>query len=170
MPSTRQDDAEEPDFTNSSETLRGRATHLSKLLEHYRRRWKLEYLVNLREQHRLSKGRETALEVKEGDVVLVEGERHTKRIFWKLGRVTSLIKGKDDVVRGAKLLLGNGQQLERPLQKLYPLETQIDHEQRNEVIKENDIKVTTPRTKRAAAAVAEQSFKLIDQFENEEEY
>ena len=62
--------------------------------------------------------------MKTGDVVLVFDE-NLKRGFWKLGRIESLIVGKDEVVRGAKVRVmtkGNPVYLNRPVQKLYPVE------------------------------------------------
>lgn len=41
------------------------------------------------------------------------------RNTWKLGVVSELIKGKDSIVRGAKLRTANGE-LERAVQHLYP--------------------------------------------------
>ena len=90
------------------------------------KRWKREYLLELREAHRYHRGAVNAAQIKVGDVVVV----HTSdqpRAFWRLGRVTKLVKGNDDRVRGAVLKVsGEGRQatmLERPIQLLYPLET-----------------------------------------------
>ncbi len=50
-----------------------------------------------------------------------------KRNHWKLGLVEELIEGKDGVIRGAKVRSSNkGKReiLNRPLQKLIPLELQ----------------------------------------------
>ena len=59
-----------------------------------------------------------------GDVVVIH-EDNKKRALWKLGRVVDLIKGKDGVVRGARAKTDSkysGGVIERPLQKLFPLE------------------------------------------------
>ena len=61
---------------------------------------------------------------KSGDVVVIH-EDNTKRALWKLGRVVDLIKGKDGVVRGARVKTNSrysGGVIDRPLQKLFPLE------------------------------------------------
>ena len=59
--------------------------------------------------------------VAEGDVVLVH-EDLQPRCQWKLACIERLIPGRDKVVRAAYLRLSNGSHLNRPLQKLYPLE------------------------------------------------
>ena len=59
-----------------------------------------------------------------GDVVVIH-EDNKKRVLWKLGRVVDLLRGKDGVVRGAKVKTDSkymGGIIERPLQKLFPLE------------------------------------------------
>ena len=61
-----------------------------------------------------------------GDVVIIH-EDGLHRGLWKLGRVESLFKGKDGLVRGAVVKSttpkkGNTTRLRRPLQRLYPLE------------------------------------------------
>ena len=61
---------------------------------------------------------------KVGDVVVIH-EDNTKRALWKLGRVVDLIKGKDGVIRGARVKTNSrysGGGIDRPLQKLFPLE------------------------------------------------
>ena len=60
-------------------------------------------------------------------VVVIIHEDGLHRGLWKLGRVESLIKGKDRLVRGAVVKStipknGNPTRLRRPLQRLYPLE------------------------------------------------
>jgi len=64
-------------------------------------------------------------EAKVGDVVVVH-EDNKKRHLWRLGRVTELLKGRDSVVRGARVKVAEKEKkptsIERPLQKLFPLE------------------------------------------------
>ena len=66
-----------------------------------------------------------------GDVVLIY-DANEKRGFWKPGIVQDIIVGKDGVVRGAsvrKMGRGKPETLNRPLQKLFPLEIACrDHE------------------------------------------
>ena len=92
-------------------------------LAHFWKRWRNEYLVNLREFHRAKAGR-VVREVQTGDVVTVY-EENKKRGEWKMAVVESLIRGKDNVVRGANVRViakGKPVRISRPVQKLYPIE------------------------------------------------
>ena len=87
-----------------------------------------EYLVELREVHHYAQKPTASHElVSVGDVVLMYDEDHP-RIFWKLAKVESLLKGSDGAVRGARVRVrrGNGfTVLNRPVQHLYPLEVNV---------------------------------------------
>ena len=111
--------------SHTPEVLTRRMKHLTIMLDHFWKRWKREYLVELREMHRYAQKPTTPHElVSVGDVVLVYEEGHP-RIFWKLAKVEGLLKGSDGAVRGAKVRVrsGNGFTiLKRPVQHLFPLE------------------------------------------------
>ena len=113
--------AEEPDENESSCSERFR--YLTVKLAHFWKRWRNEYLVNLREFHKAKAGR-VVKEVQTGDVVTVY-EENKKRGEWKMAVVESLIRGKDNVVRGANVRViakGKPVRISRPVQKLYPIE------------------------------------------------
>ena len=115
--------SEEEDF--SIETLndaRKREQYLSKVMAHYWYRWKREYLVDLQEYQRMQCRTRNRPEVNKGDVVTIENENNRNRLLWKLGKVEELIKGRDNVIRGARVQLADGNFIDRPLQKLFPLE------------------------------------------------
>ena len=102
--------------------------HLNKVLEHFWRRWKKEYLLELRESHRQAKHPPKGSKcgtIAVGDVVLVH-EEGKPRGFWKLAKVENLIKGADGLIRGATVRLHSADKrfslLRHPLQLLYPLE------------------------------------------------
>ena len=83
---------------------------MSTVLKHYWQCWEAEYLVDLREFHKMRKGQKgLPVDIKEGDIVSVQDEGRHNRILWKLGRVTKLIKGWDNVIGGAKIVLANKQ-------------------------------------------------------------
>jgi hypothetical protein len=89
--------------------------------EHAWQRWKMEYLHSLMEHHRVIKGENTCPEVEE--MISVVGEEKN-RAEWKRGKVVEaveLIKDKDNVVRGVKILT-KGHTIERPLSLVCPLE------------------------------------------------
>ena len=84
--------------------LRKRAMHLSKCKDAVWSRWTKEYINGLRELHNLNnKGKETSVKV--GNVVLIQNDERN-RGKWNVSIVVKLIKGKDGVVRAAKLRAG----------------------------------------------------------------
>ena len=100
--------------------------HLSNTLNHFWRRWRREYLAELRESHRhLLRKCQGSPHISIGDLVVVHDES-LPRGSWKLGRVRNLIVGRDGQTRGATVsVAGKNRQatyLNRPLQLLYPLE------------------------------------------------
>lgn len=68
--------------------------------------------------------------IKEGDIVLVQDDRFP-RLYWKIGRVLSLILGQDGkcrVVEVQTLSPGNRRTvLKRSPKMLYPIEVQNDN-------------------------------------------
>ena len=63
-----------------------------------------------------------------GDVVLVHQE-NTSRSSWKGGVIKKLIVGRDEKVRGAQVKIiakGKPVYIDRPVQKLYPLEVRAE--------------------------------------------
>ena len=98
-------------------TLTRRARQQRALIDHFRDRWKSEYLTALREYHRTTG--QTKQTIKEGDVVQIHDER--PRATWKLAVIRELIMGKDGMVRAAKLRTSHGETT-RPIARLYPLE------------------------------------------------
>ena len=107
-----------------NDSLNKRFSYLSRKLGHFWNRWRTEYLIDLREAHRESN--KSPVVISEGDVVLVQ-EEMVKRGMWKMAVVEKLIIGKDNQVRGAtirRVAKGKGKPeiIDRPIQKLFPLE------------------------------------------------
>ena len=88
-----------------------------------------------------------------GDVVLIH-DHIRKRNQWKMGVVTTLYPGKDGLVRSVTLRTSSGQELNRPIEKLYPMEIQEEEEE----IAPKDIS-TIKRPVRLAAVKAAQRIK-----------
>eukprot|EP00794_Sanderia_malayensis_P015458 gene15458-biopygen12863 len=123
---------DEEDYAGNSNTVNSRFLYLTRKLTHFWNRWRKEYLVDLRERHRQKKNQPSSVSV--GDIVLIY-EDNTKRGLWKTGIVEALIKGTDGVVRGAKVRKpgkGKPDVLNRPIQKLYPLEVESSQRNSNE--------------------------------------
>ena len=101
-----------------------RTKYVSNLLKHFWKRWANEYATELREYQKLKNINDETL-ISRNDVVLIVDDRQP-RIAWRVGRVTELIKGRDNVVRGAKVSSkteqGRLSTLRRPINKLVPLE------------------------------------------------
>ena len=99
--------------------LRKRAKFLLKCKDVMWKRWTAEYVRSLREIHRRAGGKQTH-HPQVGDVVIIQDDKRNRN-QWKLAIVTHLIKGRDDIVRAAKLKTSK-EVLERAVQHLYPLE------------------------------------------------
>jgi len=89
------------------------------ILRNYWKRWRNEYLCQLRTIHhnknKLSKS------VRIGDVVLIH-EDNRSRLLWRLAVVIQTYPGRDGRVRACDVRLGSRQVLKRPVQLLFPLE------------------------------------------------
>ncbi|CAG2184419.1 unnamed protein product [Mytilus edulis] len=111
---TEEDNNLNLDFTEANK----RFNHKVTLIEHFAKRWRMEYLTGLREFHRVA-GDQSA-HVKIGSVVQIMD--NSPRMMWKLAVIEDLITGKDGVVRAVKLRTPNGLITTRPIVKLVPLE------------------------------------------------
>jgi len=100
--------------------LTKRIVFTKKSKDQLRKRWISEYLYALEERKRKFGGGTDATP-KKGAVVLLKEETKNKSL-WKLGRVIGSIRGRDAVVRGLRLKLGNGSIVERPLQLVCDME------------------------------------------------
>ena len=163
----------DPDYGGTSVELSLRARYLNTLLDHYWQRWKREYLLELREQHRTSRknvvgdGKVVAV----GDIVVIY-DQGLPRGFWKLGCVEELITGSDEQCRGAFVRVKSGRSsrslLKRPVQHLYPLEVQCvasPHEREGSsppALDEQPVHIdtmTSSRPKRVASQIAQLKIK-----------
>ena len=115
----------EEDFNITSNHLTRRLTYPNRVLDEFWKRWRKEYLLELRDSHRYGGKTSDAITVGVGDIVLVHDDSKPRRC-WKLARVEELIVGRDGLTRGAVRRVastrGRRTVLRRPLQRLYPLE------------------------------------------------
>ena len=117
-----------------------------------------EYVKALRERHSLIYDSKIP-SLKEGEVVLIKGEERNWG-KWKIGIITNLITGRDNIVRAARLRAGKAY-LERAIQQLYPLELSCDVT--NERIQEQlNPEARAFRTRRRAAADATETVRIIE--------
>ena len=107
-------------YEETEKSLNNRVKYLNNLISHYEKRWKKEYLTELREYQR-NHDRLPAKQIKIGDVVLIEDEG-LPRTKWRMGKVHELLTSKDGHVRGCKLRVHNENRkisyLNRPINKL----------------------------------------------------
>ena len=153
------------DFEISPNDLSRREKHLTMILDHFWKRWRAEYLLELRNSHsRVRRATGSSL-VAVGDLVLVHDESH-KRCHWKMGVVEQTLTSRDGQVRGAEVRVqGKGKRtglLKRPLNLLYPLEINCVVNSTNGQEKkpgsqgpEPQAQVTSGRPRRRAAAEGE---------------
>ena len=95
--------------------LRKRAKMLKECKRAMWKRWSREYVRGPRERHVNAGGKQASCPRKGSAVIIADESKN--RNTWKLGIVSDLIKGKDDVIRGAKVRTANGE-LERAIQQL----------------------------------------------------
>ncbi|XP_064479339.1 uncharacterized protein LOC135392562 [Ornithodoros turicata] len=93
--------------------------HRQKLADQFWKRWKKEYLLELRSAHQFGVCSPTNLT--KGDVVLLQEDK-SPRHLWRLARITQLYKGRDGKVRSCEVKLSSGNVTRRPVQLLFPLE------------------------------------------------
>ncbi|GFW58288.1 DUF5641 domain-containing protein [Trichonephila clavipes] len=99
-----------------------------KLIHDFRSRFRKEYHGQRIPGH----------DFKVGDVVIIE-EPSKKRVYWPLGKVISLLPGRDGKVRTLKLKCKNSE-LIRPIQRVYPLEVPFIN---NEIVKIDGVPTTS---------------------------
>ncbi|XP_064488373.1 uncharacterized protein LOC135400472 [Ornithodoros turicata] len=104
-------------------TLRRRSERRQQAIEVFWKRWKREYVLQLRSAHQGAGGFPTAL--KPGDLVIVEDDR-LPPLLWKTAIVVATHPGRDGIVRSFTISLANGRETSRPAQRLYLLEAHED--------------------------------------------
>ena len=102
-----------------AQSLCKRVLYKQKLRDDLRKRFRSEYLGQLKSWVSIKPGRQISL----GEVILI-GNDIDKRIQWPLGRVTELFPGKDGQIRLVRVHTSRGSLL-RPVQRLYPLEYNV---------------------------------------------
>ena len=109
--------------TISNEVLTKRARAQAHLLQQFTRQWRKEYLLSLRETHKINSQTKGGSVISVGDVVLLKDDN--KRMFWRLAIVEELLAGIDGQVRAAIIRVKSGRQSQlfhQSFKHLYPLE------------------------------------------------
>ena len=97
------------------------------------------------------------VQIAENDVVILHDE-NLPRSRWRLGRVEKLIRGDQDIVRGAVVKVtgkkGNPSRLNRPVSKLFPLEvTHKNTEGKIDILPDTETENLSTRAPRRSAAI-----------------
>ena len=100
--------------------LRKQYSKLSELLKKFEKSWNSDYLTALREKHYNCVDVPETCPFRVGDVVLVNLD-NCSRQWWPLGRVETLIKGPDGVIRSVQVKVGS-KLYHRSLNKLVLIE------------------------------------------------
>ena len=102
LPDTvRYQDAED-DFEVTPDQLTKKLKYLNRIIDNFWKRWRTEYLSEVRDSHRYGAKTSDVVSVNVGDVVLVHDDGKP-RGHWKLAFIQKLIIGKDGRTRGAVL-------------------------------------------------------------------
>lgn len=112
-------DPDDEDFEIDASKLTRHMKHLASVLNHFWKRWRSEYLAELRESHRYaSKKMVRASGVNKGNIVIVHDDS-LPRGYWKLGRIQELFPGRDGLHRSALVRVASRNRehtlLKRPL-------------------------------------------------------
>lgn len=89
------------------------------LLDHFWKRWKRDYLLNLRSAN-LCFPVSDVVPFKVDDIVLIGDERFPRNI-WTIARVNQVFYGRDGKIRSCQVKTPTGN-IRRPVQLLYNLE------------------------------------------------
>ena len=95
-------------------------------MNHFWKRWREEYLVELRNSHRYAATQSNTDRIVSTEDVVVVHDEDQPRGKWRIGKVEDLIAGADGSIRGAVVRVqgkgGKCATIRRPVQRLYPLE------------------------------------------------
>ena len=131
-------DLDSLNYTEEDQIVTKRMRYLEKVRLQLRKRWQNEYLHALQERHTRDSDQKQKIP-QPGAIVLLTDTLNQRKPEWRLGKVIEVIRGRDNVIRGMKLKLGNGYIVERPLQLVRdleictPTEEETDRGHNNEV-------------------------------------
>ncbi len=151
---------EEEVYSDEEQPARKRLRYMQQCRDRYWKRWSKEYLQSLREHHKIVEGGKNS--ITEGDIVLIHDE-NVSRNYWKLGRVIRIIEGKDGIIRGVTLKTttkGNTYEIDRPIQKLYPMELKAESIQKKTECDNQSVEKGR-RSERRAAQEAKSAIKAL---------
>ena len=110
-------------------------------------------MTSLRQFQKSKQNKSATQTIKKNDIVIIYDEK-VPRYLWRSGRFVDIIPSRDCYIRAAKIKVRKtGAIVNRPINKLYPLECSITYDTEDNVNKVNQ--EDTPRGKREAAITGE---------------
>jgi len=148
-----------------------RVAYLQKCKQDLKKRWTTEYLQAL-EEKQASREKSEGYQIPKVNAVVLLKDDTKKRVQWRLARVLKEIHGKDGVVRGLELKLGNGYTVQRPLQLICNLEITPCNDEPQPRTADTDVnreeQLVSHRSPRAAATRARDKIAAVMLDEDEE--
>ena len=102
----------------SGALLRGKMKRIRSFVDQFWNKWRNEYLL---EQQMRKKWDRVTEDIKVGELVVIH-DKQVARGRWPLGRITEVMRGRDNRVRSAKVLTAGNSEYHRPVCKLVKLE------------------------------------------------
>ncbi|KHJ98245.1 integrase core domain protein [Oesophagostomum dentatum] len=112
-----------PEIATQSDAKKAIA-EVEKLTAKFWDKWKTECLIELRDRHVLcgTSYKSSKQSPRIGDVVLIDDDLQTSKDHWRMDLIQDLVTSKDGEIRSALLRAGTGRCIQRPLNRLIPLE------------------------------------------------
>ncbi|EYC14365.1 hypothetical protein Y032_0040g167 [Ancylostoma ceylanicum] len=122
-------DEDDPDYRttpelSSQKEARTALSETEKLTKKFWTIWKHDYLLELRDRHQLFEKRKksTSHDPKVGDIVLLDEESQLSRGQWPMAVILELITSRDGKIRSVILRTSTDREVQRPLNRIVPLE------------------------------------------------
>ncbi|GJQ70138.1 hypothetical protein Trydic_g22605 [Trypoxylus dichotomus] len=106
----------QPNLLEVKENTLSRYQRLQQMTQHFWTRWSREYISELQQK---AKWKSNLGSINVGDLVVIKDD-HLPPSRWKLGRITEVQPGKDNVVRVVTIRISNGQ-MKRSVTRVCPL-------------------------------------------------
>lgn len=105
----------EPDLAEISDNRLSKYQHVQKLMQHFWKRWSLEYIGELQGRAKWKRGHPAAVKI--GSLVILRND-NMPPLKWDMGRIVDLHPGSDGVIRVVSLKTSSGNVIKRAVTKL----------------------------------------------------
>ncbi|KHJ87661.1 integrase core domain protein [Oesophagostomum dentatum] len=114
----------DPELIQTEKQAKEAIQFSEKIVNQFWEKWNLEYLTSLRETQKINLKQPKHLAKSNpevGEIVLLEQDL-IPRGCWSYGRIIAIVKSADGLIRSAKIILPNRNVIQRPLNRIFPLE------------------------------------------------